>query len=150
MPWGALFGLYLPQTIRLRHIHWYTQCCLLQKSKMVLSQHRSCLQVCGLRASALCVPVVPLTDHPHVRLQACSMAVLRATVWRHVCRVTVLLEISQPGSAGRKMRLSVSVLFSWLMSAAAGPTCRCDLLSRSPEARGNWVWCYTGRNNQEQ
>lgn len=93
---------------------------------------------------------ISLTNHPHVSLQACSMVVQRAAIWRHLYRLTILLEVSQSGSVGRKMRPSVLMLFSWITSSAAWPTCRYGLLSRSPEARGNLVWCYTGRNNQEQ
>lgn len=118
----ALFGLRLPQkqagalaSIWLRHIHGYSEHYLLQESNTVLHSIRACLQICGLKASTRCMFLwTSLTNHPHVSLQACSMVVLRATIWRHVCRLTILLEVSQSGSVGRKMRLSVSMLFSSL------------------------------------
>lgn len=152
--WRALLGVHLPPrqgralaSISKAEVYWalppagdydgpsqHQSAC-----KFVASKHPPCMFLWIL-----------LTNHPHVSLQACSMVVQRAAIWRQVYRLTILLEVGQPGSVGRKMRPSVSMLFSWITSSAAWPTCRYGLLSRSPEARGNLVWCYTGRNNQEQ
>ena len=119
---------------------------------MVIHSIRVCLQVCGLKVSTLYIPVdITYQSSP------CKPAGMQ-----HGCAESNHLETclqvdnfvgSQPVWICRKENETISVyavLFSWLMSAAAGPTCRYGLLSRSPEARGNWVWCYTGRNNQEQ
>lgn len=93
--------------------HRYTERYLLQETRMVLHsirvpKHPPCMFLWIL-----------LTNHPHVSLQACSTVVQRAAIWRQVYRLTILLEVSQPGSARRKTRPSVSMLFSWITSSAA-------------------------------
>lgn len=138
----ALFGLHLPQKQEgapASIIHWYTeqhQCAC----KFVSYRHPPCVFLCFTYQSSPCKPVG----------------------MQHGCAESNHLEMclqvdnfvgSQPVGICRKENETVSVyavLFSWPMSTAAGPTCRYGLLSRSPEARGNWVWCYTGRNNLEQ
>lgn len=74
-----------------------------------------------------------LTNHPHVSLQACSMVVLRATIWGHICRLAVLLEVSESGSVGMKMRLSVSM--SLLVAAACCCQTYLQIWSSKQESR---------------
>lgn len=145
---GALFGLHLPQkqvrtlsSIRLRHVYEHTEHYYLHQSKTVPHSIAVWLQVCCLKAFTLCVPLgITYQSSP------CKPAGMQ-----HDCaesnHLGTYLQVgsfvgSQPVGICRKENKTISVyvvLVLWLVSAAARPTCRCGLPSRSPEARGNWV-----------